>query len=118
MTEELLKIYRKGCYHRFGKGQLEMEMLLLDAIEIPGSSHVAFAKKHAGQINDLSVKALRGEVDRYDLYNNSSKYLPKVRYPYSQVLQNLVMYKAGEERRKDDALTINEIGTLSCTEIG
>lgn len=111
MTEELLKIYRKGCYHRFGKGQLEMEMLLLDAIEIPGSSHVAFAKKHAGQINDLSVKALRGEVDRYDLYNNSSKYLPKVRYPYSQVLQNLVMYKAGEERRKDDALTINEIGT-------
>jgi hypothetical protein len=111
MIEELLELYRIGCYRKFEKGQLEKELLFMDAIEAPDSRHVVFAKKHADQINELVVKALRGEVDRYELYNNSSKYFSRVKYPYSQVLQNLVMYKAGEERRKEDVLTINEIGT-------
>lgn len=110
MTENLQEIYQIGCYRRLGKGQLETELLFWDVIERPDSRHVTFARKHDAKIKELVGKVLSGDIDRYDLYNNSSKIFHKVKYPYSQVLQDLVLFKAGEEKMKDGTLAVNEIG--------
>lgn len=110
MTEVLLNTYRGSSYKRFAKAQLEQELLFLDAIQYPDSSHVAFVKKHSELIAGLVQKGVSGEIDRYDLYNESSKYLPKIKYPYSHVIQDIVWYRVGEECLKNGFLGLKEAG--------
>lgn len=111
MKEEILNNYRSNCYKRFTKPQIEDVLLFLDAIQYPDGSHVAFVKKHKELIESLVEKGCNGGIDRYDLYNDSSKYLPKkIKHPYSQVLRDVVWYRVGEQCQKNGNLSLKEIG--------
>ena len=109
MSRNYLELYRTNCFKRFQRTQLELQLLSLDAILHPEGSHVAFVKKHEALIEDLVQKGIKGEVDRYDLYNDSSKYFPKIKYPYSQILQDVIWYKVGEYMM-NAPLTLKELG--------
>ena len=89
---------------------MELQLLSLDAILHPEGSHLAFVKKHEALIKDLVQKGIKGEVDRYDLYNDSSKYFPKIKHPYSQIIQDVVWYKVGMEYSMKATLTLKELG--------
>lgn len=89
---------------------MELQLLSLDAILHPEGSHVAFIKKHEALIKDLVQKGIKGEVDRYDLYNDSSKYFPKIKHHYSQIIQDIVWYKVGLEYSMKATLTLKELG--------
>ena len=102
--------YRKSCYCKFSGGQLEEALLFVDAIEKPRNRFTAFATKYDNLIEELANKALKGEIDHYDLYNGSRKYLPKLKYQQSHVLQDLVFFRAGAKKRKASRLAITEIG--------
>lgn len=110
MSKNYLELYRTNCYKRFHGSQLELQLLSLDAILHPEGSYVAFVKKHEALIKDLVQKGIKGEVDRYDLYNDSSKYFPKINHPYSQIIQDVVWYKVGAEYPKKVPLNLNELG--------
>lgn len=89
---------------------MELQLLSLDAILHPEGSHVAFVKKHEDLIEDLVQKGIKGEVDRYDLYNDSSRFFPKIKHPYSQILQDVVWHKVGEKYMMKAHLTLKELG--------
>lgn len=110
MSKNYLELYRTNCYKRFKGAQLELQLLSLDAILRPESGHVAFVKKHETLIEELVQKGIKGEVDRYDLYNDSSKYFSKIRHPYSQIIQDVVWYKVGVEYLKKAPLSLKELG--------
>ena len=109
MSRNYLELYRANCFKRFQGAQLEIQQLSLDAILHPEGSHVAFVKKHDALIGDLVQKGIKGEVDRYDLYNDSSKYFPKIKYPYSQIIQDVIWYRVGENMM-NAPLTLKELG--------
>lgn len=110
MEEKYLKLYRTGCYRRLTDWQLKKELLFVEAILNPESYRVKFVHNWDSLIKELVEKALNGEIDHYELYNNTKKYFPRVKYPHSHVLQNIVLYQAGLERAKDTPLSIEEIG--------
>lgn len=107
---KILKTYRESCYRNFSNGQLEKELLFLDAIEHPEHSYVKFASVNKELIYELANKALSGEIDRYELYNNASKYFPKIKFQQKEVLQGLVFYRAGEMKKKQDLIQLNDLG--------
>lgn len=112
MESEYLRTYKNNCFKRLSGAQLEQELLLLDAIMQPESKHVAFVKKREEIVDDLVRRVLGGELDKYELYNNCSKYFPGVKYPQSHVLQGVVFYRAGKEKLKGNQLSIKELGEL------
>lgn len=79
MLKNYLELYRTNCFKRFSGNQLELQLLFLDVILHPEASHAAFVKKHESLIEELVQKGIKGEFDRYDLYNDSSKYFPKIK---------------------------------------
>ena len=110
MQKHYLEQYRTNRFKQFTGNQLEFQLLSLDAILHPKSSHVTFVKKNEILIDNLVQKGIMGEVDRYDLYNDSSKYFPKIKHPYSQIIQDVVWYKVGVEYSKKSPLDLNELG--------
>lgn len=111
MLKNYLELYRTNCFKRFSGNQLELQLLFLDVILHPEASHAAFVKKHESLIEELVQKGIKGEFDRYDLYNDSSKYFPKIKHPYSQILQDVVWYEVGRGKySKKASLTLKELG--------
>lgn len=110
MEEKYLKIYRTGCYRRLIDWQLKKELLFVEAILNPESYRTKFVRNRNSLIKELVEKTLNCEIDHYELYNNSNKYFPRVKYPNSHVLQDIVLYRAGLEKAKNIPLSINEIG--------
>ena len=110
MQKHYLEQFRTNSFKRFTGNQLEHHLLSLDAILHPESSHVAFIKKHEALIEELVQKGIKGEVDRYDLYNDSSEFFPRIKHPYSQIIQDVVWYKVGLENSMKATLTLKEIG--------
>ena len=110
MQKHYLEQYRKNSFKRNIGNQLELQLLFQDAILHPAASHVSFVKKHEALIEELVQKGIKGEVDRYDLYNDSSRYFPKIKHPYSHILQDVVWYKVGEKYMKKAHLTLKELG--------
>ena len=90
MEEKYLKIYRTGCYRRLIDWQLKKELLFVEAILNPESYRTKFVRNRNSLIKELVEKTLNCEIDHYELYNNSNKYFPRVKYPNSHVLQDIV----------------------------